>query len=134
MTTKVFVGNLDFHATQADITALFSEAGSVVDVFLPTDRLTGKPRGFAFVEFASEAEAQEAIRRFNQHELNGRRLNVNPAEARAARPGGGGGGPPRRGPPGGRPSSGFGPPPSRERVPKSKGSRRGLRGKVRSLN
>ncbi len=133
ISTKVFVGNLDFRTTQAELTTYFSGAGTVVDVFLPSDRLTGKPRGFAFVQFSTEAEAQEAIGRFDQQEFAGRRLNVNAAEERGGRPGGGGGGG-RRPPPGGRGAPGFGAPPPRDRPARSKGSRRGLRGKVRSLN
>jgi cold-inducible RNA-binding protein len=109
-------------------------------VFLPTDRMTGKPRGFAFVEFAADAQAAEAIKKFNQHELNGRKLNVNAAEARPSRPGGGGGGGGFSrgggggGGGGGRGSYDPGPPPGANRPTKSRGSRRGLRGKVRSLN
>ncbi len=135
MSTKIFVGNLAFSTTQDELTALFSAAGSVTDVFLPTDRETGRPRGFAFVQFSTEAEAKEAIARFNQHELGGRKLNVNAAEERGARPGGGGGGGggPRRPPSGGGFTPSFDGPP-RGRPAKSKGSRRGLRGKVRSLN
>ncbi len=134
ISTKVFVGNLDFRTTQAELTTYFSAAGTVVDVFLPSDRMTGKPRGFAFVQFSTEAEAQEAIARFHQQELGGRRLNVNAAEERGGRPGGGGGGGPRRPAFSDRGAPGFGAPPPRDRPAKSKGSRRGLRGKVRSLN
>ena len=61
MASKLFVGNLDFKTTKTDLEELFGQAGSVVDVFLPTDRATGKPRGFGFVEYATEAEAQAAI-------------------------------------------------------------------------
>ncbi|MBK7977802.1 MAG: RNA-binding protein [Deltaproteobacteria bacterium] len=135
MSTKVFVGNLDFKTTQAELSALFSAAGQVVDVFLPSDRATGKPRGFAFVQFATEAQAKDAIARFDQQELGGRRLNVNAAEDRGARPGGGGGGGGGGRPSFGRPApGGYGAPPPSARPAKSKGSRRGLRGKVRSLN
>jgi RNA recognition motif-containing protein len=114
--------------TTADVlTQLLSEAGSVVEVYLPADRETGRPRGFAFVQFASEGEAAEAIRLFHDREVEGRKLTVNAAEDR----------PPRRDGP--RPfdpnrSSAGGdrrPPPGRSF--KRKGSRRGLRGRKRSL-
>lgn len=131
MSSKLFVGNLEFSTTREQLDTLFSEVGTIVDLFLPSDRATGKPRGFAFVEFASETEANAAIQKFDGYELNGRSLRVNPAEARAPRPprfeGGGGGG-----------YSGFSP----DRQPfggggggggKSKGSRRNLRAKKRSL-
>jgi cold-inducible RNA-binding protein len=61
-------------------------------VYIPTDRVTGRPRGFAFATFSSEQEAQEAIRLFNQRDVGGRRLNVNQAEERPRRPPGPGGG------------------------------------------
>ena len=100
---------------------------------MPTDRETGRPRGFAFVEFATEAEAAEAVRRFGQLELSGRKLRINAAEDR----------PPRRGDEPRLPRAG-GPPPDTSgfggggrafegRRFKSKGSRRGLRRRKRSL-
>jgi RNA recognition motif-containing protein len=88
VSSKVFVGNLEFSTTKDQLETLFAEAGSVLDVFLPSDRATGRPRGFAFVEFATDEEAQAAIKKFDGYELGGRNLRVNPAEARA-------GGPPR---------------------------------------
>lgn len=120
MTSKLFVGNLDFKATRQEVEDLFSEVGEVEEVFLPTDRATGRPRGFAFVTFVSEDHAEEAIERFNGYELSGRELRVNAAEERAPRPsfGGGGGG-------GGGGGRGGG--------SKPKGSRRNIRGKKRSL-
>ena len=129
MGSKVFVGNLEFSTTKEQLEALFSEAGSILDVFLPTDRMTGKPRGFAFVEFSSSEEAAKAITRFDGHELGGRSLRVNAAEER--RPGQRGpGGPPFSGNFGG----GFGPDqPPKGFGGKSKGSRRNLRAKKRSL-
>ncbi|HYU15382.1 MAG TPA: hypothetical protein VEL05_04905 [Candidatus Acidoferrum sp.] len=123
MSAKVFVGNLSYHTTAEELTQVLSEAGQVVDVYIPTDRVTGRPRGFAFATFSSEAEAGKAIQLFNQREVGGRRLNVNQAEERPRRPpgertggyggggggggysGGGGGGP---GGPGGRPRFGGG--------------------------
>jgi RNA recognition motif-containing protein len=86
---KLFVGNLSFQTTREQLTELFGSVGRLVEVFLPTDRDTGRPRGFGFVEYETEADAQEAIRKFNGYELDGRALRVNEAEARpprAARP------------------------------------------------
>jgi cold-inducible RNA-binding protein len=126
VSSKVFVGNLEFSTTKDQLETLFAEAGSVVDVFLPSDRATGRPRGFAFVEYSSEEEAEVAIKRFDGYELGGRSLRVNAAEARSPSPGGGRGG-------GFNP--GFGPnaPPNRFGGGKSKGSRRNVRAKKRSL-
>lgn len=140
ISTKVFVGNLSFSTTKEELTTLLAEAGRVVNVHLPTDRETGRPRGFAFVEFSQPGEAADAITRFHNREVAGRRLNVNAADDR-----------PRRGPsPGFRPSA-----PSSYAVAapahaeqdrdelafagagrpfKNKGSRRGLRARKRSLN
>ncbi len=147
---KIFVGNLAFSTTKDDLSAVMAEAGSVVDVFLPNDRATGRPRGFAFVEFGSESEATKAIEMFNGRDLGGRALKVNMAEDRPPRVGGGrpggfggprpdwgggggdefgggfgggGGGFRGRGQGGGPPGGGG----------KSKGSRRNLRAKKRSL-
>jgi len=92
MASKIFVGNLDFRTTREEVEALFSQAGKIDDVFLPMDRETGRPRGFAFVTFSTDEEAAAAIQRFNGHELSGRALRVNPAEERPRREGGGGGG------------------------------------------
>ena len=92
MSSKVFVGNLDFNATRADVQTLFAEVGEIRDVFLPTDRESGRPRGFAFVEYASEEDAAKAIERFNGYQFSGRALRVNAAEDRPRGAGGGGGG------------------------------------------
>jgi len=132
--SKLFVGNLDFKTTKTDLEELFGQAGSVVDVFLPTDRATGKPRGFGFVEYATEAEAQAAIERFEGYELGGRALRVNLASERPA----GGGRPPMGGGYGGGFGSGngggFGPDrPPRGGGNKPKGSRRNLRARKRML-
>ena len=103
-----------------DIEALFSAAGDIVEVFVPADRATGRPRGFAFVEFTNEEAAAKAIEEFDGHELGGRNLRVNAAEAR----------PPRQS----RPNFSS-PPPRREfsKPSRPKGSRRNARGKKRSL-
>jgi cold-inducible RNA-binding protein len=93
MSAKVFVGNLDFNTTKDEVQSLFSQIGEIKDVFLPMDRESGRPRGFAFVEFASDEDAAKAIEKFNGHELGGRALRVNAAEdrPRTGGPGGGGG-------------------------------------------
>ena len=74
MASKVFVGNLDFNTTRDEVEALFAQVGTVRDVFLPTDRESGRPRGFAFVEFESDEDAAKAIEKFNGHDLGGRAL------------------------------------------------------------
>src|SRR5574342_469911 len=92
MSSKVFVGNLDFNTTRAEVQTLFSQIGEIKDVFLPTDRESGRPRGFAFVEFTSDDDAAKAIEKFNGYQLSGRALRVNAAEDRP-RGGSRGGGP-----------------------------------------
>jgi cold-inducible RNA-binding protein len=92
MSSKVFVGNLDFNTTKTEVQTLFAEAGEVRDVYLPTDRESGRPRGFAFVEFATEEQAAAAIQKFNGHQMGGRTLRVNAAEDRPRGGGAGGGG------------------------------------------
>jgi RNA recognition motif-containing protein len=123
---RIFVGNLTFGTTADALTAFLSEAGSVVEVYLPADRDTGRPRGFAFVQFATEEEAAAAIRLFHERELDGRRLVVNAAEDRPPRPSG-----PRPFAP--RGAGGRDDRPAPGRSFKRKGSRRGLRGRKRSL-
>lgn len=115
----MFVGNLNFKTTREELEELFAQAGQIQDVFLPMDRDTGRPRGFAFVEFAEESEASAAIEKFDGHELGGRQLRVNAAEDRPRTP--------RSFDPDDRPF-GAGKPPG-----KPKGSRRNIRGKKRSL-
>ena len=89
---KIYVGNLPFTATDADIRTLFSQHGTVESVSLPTDRETGRPRGFGFVEMSDDAQGERAISAINGHELGGRALNVNEAKPKTAGSGGGGGG------------------------------------------
>jgi len=85
MVARLYVGNLPYTATEETLRRLFGQTGTVGAVVLPTDRLTGRPRGFGFVDMASEAEAREAVRRFDGHLLEGRRLRVNRAEERTER-------------------------------------------------
>jgi cold-inducible RNA-binding protein len=87
--TNIFVGNLSYQATQADLQAAFEVYGTVERVNLITDRDTGQPRGFAFVEMSDPQAAQAAISHLNGAELHGRTMNVN--EARPKTSGGGGG-------------------------------------------
>ena len=140
MSSKVFVGNLEFSTTKDQLEELFGQVGSIADVFLPSDRATGRPRGFAFVEFSSDEEAEEAIKRFDGYELGGRNLRVNAAEARQPsfgrggfQGGGGGGFGGGGGGFGGGGGGGFGPNAPPKGGGKSKGSRRNVRAKKRSL-
>lgn len=92
---NIFVGNLDFGATEQAIRSLFEQYGAVERVNIITDRDTGQPRGFAFVEMTNANEADHAISAINGTNLGGRSLNVNEARPKADRGGGGGGGGPR---------------------------------------
>ncbi len=84
----LYVGNLPYSATDQELRQLFSQAGTVEDVRLPSDRATGQPRGFGFVEMASDADARNAIAMFNGYYMDGRQIRVDMAEARAPRGGG----------------------------------------------
>jgi len=86
--TKLFVGNLSFNTTNADLEELFSQVGTVASVNVITDKFTGKSRGFGFVEMADAQEAQRAIERFHGTELQGRALTVNEAKPQGERSGG----------------------------------------------
>jgi RNA recognition motif-containing protein len=93
---KIYVGNLPFTATDAELRTLFSQHGTVESVSLPIDRESGRPRGFGFVEM-SQSDASRAIQNLNGKELGGRALRVNEAQDKprsggGGRPGGGGGG------------------------------------------
>ena len=90
MTKKLYVGNMSYDTTQDQIRELFSQAGEVTEVSLITDRETGRPKGFGFVEMATEEGSQEAIKRFNGYTLGNRNLTVNEARPREERSGGGG--------------------------------------------
>src|ERR1043165_2424111 len=92
MNNKLFVGNLSFDTSETSLQELFSAHGVVEDINLVTDRVTGRPRGFAFVTMSTPEEAQKAISAMNGASLDGRNLTVNEARPREERPGGGGGG------------------------------------------
>ena len=89
MTHVVFVGNLSYEVTEQDINTVFAEYGTVKQVKLPTDRETGKMRGFAFVEMGNEDEEAKAIEELEGAEWMGRSLTVNKARPRENRSGGG---------------------------------------------
>ena len=91
--TKIYVGNLPFSATESEIKDLFGQHGTVDSVALPTDRETGRPRGFGFVEMP-QADAQKAMQALNGFNMGGRPLRVNEAQDRPRTGGGGGGGRP----------------------------------------
>ncbi|MFZ1870162.1 MAG: RNA-binding protein [Steroidobacteraceae bacterium] len=95
--TKIYVGNLPFSATESEVRELFAQHGTVESVSVITDRDTGRPRGFGFVEMA-RADASKAIQNLNGKELGGRALRVNEAQERTGGGGGGGrgGGAPKR--------------------------------------
>ena len=92
MSVKLYVGNLPFSMTENDLTDLFAQAGNVARVQMINDRVTGRPRGFGFVEMGTADEAQAAIAKFHGQEINGRALTVNEARPMEQREGGGGGG------------------------------------------
>ncbi len=97
MGKKIFVGNLSFDTTSADLESLFAQAGTITSATVITDRDTGRSRGFGFVEMSSASEAQKAIQDLNGKELQGRTLNVSEARERSGGGGGGGGDRPRGG-------------------------------------
>jgi RNA recognition motif-containing protein len=84
MAVRLFVGNLPYDVTEAELRAHFAAIGPLSYISLATDRDTGKPRGFAFVEFSSQTDAEDAIRRLNNQAFKGRPLAVNEARARDA--------------------------------------------------
>lgn len=107
MAVRLFVGNLPYDATEAELRELFGSAGALTSVHIPMDRETGRPRGFAFVEYDDRGQAEAAINRFNGQLFKGRPMAINEARARGEAP------PPRTGGFGGpRPSGpgGFGGP------------------------
>jgi cold-inducible RNA-binding protein len=88
---NIFVGNLSFGATEQAVRTLFEAHGAVDRVNIVTDRDSGQPRGFGFVEMSNDAEGNKAIAALNGKDLDGRALNVNEAKAKTERSGGGGG-------------------------------------------
>jgi len=99
MPSKLYVGNLAYSVSGADLEELFSQAGEVQSATVITDKVSGQSKGFGFVEMASAGDAATAIQRFNDTELKGRNIRVNEAKPRESNFGGGGGG--NRGPRGG---------------------------------
>lgn len=89
MPVRLFVGNLSYDVTESDLREFFLTVGPLSTVIIPMDRDTGKPRGFAFVEFEDGAQAKEASSRLNNQPLKGRNVTINEARARESRPGGG---------------------------------------------
>ena len=127
MGTRLFVGNLSFDVSDEDLRQAFTEAGSCSSASIVRDRMTGKSRGFGFVEMTTEEEARRAVSTLNGRDLQGRAMNVSEARERGA------GGPP---PPRMSSFRSFGPPAGSQEPPpfrKEGGSRRGLRAKKRSL-
>jgi RNA recognition motif-containing protein len=94
---KLYVGNLPWRTTEADLREVFASFGKVLSVTIVTDRDTGRSRGFGFVEM-DDADTSKALNGANGRELDGRQLRVSEARERAPRSGGGGGRPPPRGP------------------------------------
>ena len=90
MESKLYVGNLSYNVSEQELRELFSQAGEIKEVALIVDRDTRRPKGFGFVEFVNQADAEKAIQMFNDYELDNRRLTVNMARPREERGGGGG--------------------------------------------
>lgn len=86
MSVKLFVGGIPYRMTVDELREVFSQAGEVTDVFIPMDRMTGRPRGFAFVEMADQEGADKAIAMFHDQEVGGRRVAVNIARPLEDRP------------------------------------------------
>ena len=92
MNSKLYIGNLSFNTNEEALRAAFGAFGTLTDVFIATDRETGRPRGFAFVTFSNEEESKLAIDKMNGVDLDGRALTVNEAKPKEAMSGMGGGG------------------------------------------
>jgi len=108
MSNKLFVGNLSFETTENDLQDAFAAFGTVTETNLMMDRMTNRPRGFAFVTMSTAEEAEKAIAGMNGRDLSGRAVTVNVARPREERPAGGGGGGRRREFSGGSGGSGGG--------------------------
>ncbi len=92
MNSKLYVANLSYNTTDVELRTAFEAFGTVTDVFVATDRETGRPRGFAFITFSTADEAKVAIEKMNGTEIDGRALTVNEARPKESGFGGGGGG------------------------------------------
>ena len=90
--SKLYVGNLSFNTTEDELRSAFSQFGSVTDLYVAMDKMTGRPRGFAFVTMGTADEAKLATEKMNGTDLGGRALTVNEARPKEERPGGGFGG------------------------------------------
>ena len=90
MGNKLYVGNLAFTTSEGELQQVFAQHGAVTDVFMAMDKFSGRPRGFAFVTMATDAEAQAAASAMNGVELGGRKITVNEARPKEERPRGGG--------------------------------------------
>lgn len=86
MNKRLFVGSLPYSATSAQLEELFAKAGKVSSVNLITDKFSGQSKGFAFVEMSTDQESDEAIKQFNNYEMDGRKIVVNVARPREERP------------------------------------------------
>lgn len=128
MGRRLFVGNLSFETSDDDLREAFSQAGTCESAAVVKDRMTGRSRGFGFVEMGTDEDAQRAIAELNGRDLGNRNISVSEARER-----GEGGGPRPLSAPGG--ASRFGPdrPPAGGRFRRAGGSRRGARGRKRSL-
>jgi cold-inducible RNA-binding protein len=90
--SKLYVGNLSFKTTEDELRSAFGQHGSVTDVYVAMDKMTGRPRGFAFVTMGTPEEAKAAAEKMNGQDLGGRQLTVNEARPKEERPSGGFGG------------------------------------------
>ena len=85
MASKLFIGNLEYSVTSDDLRELFTQAGTVADAAVITDKMSGRSRGFGFVEMSSDEEAKTAIEKLNGADLKGRKINVNEARPQVPR-------------------------------------------------
>lgn len=127
MATKLYVGNLPFQTTSDDLRDHFAQAGEVESAQVVEDRMTGRSRGFGFVEMTTAEAAAAAIEQFNGKDFNGRNLTVNEARPRTDRGGGGYGGGGNRGGYGGGGGGGYGGGGGGGRRDRDRGERRGSR-------